>query len=578
MAQRLRSTLAGIAGTAREHPVALAFGLSVALFLLVLATLTLGYQTNDDPAMSLRVAGVSKNASPSPYLIHSNMLLGYGLAALHRWLPSAPWYGVYLIACHALAIFAMLCAIARVGLSPLRLVFFLVYFAAIEVTLLVNLQFTTTAFQVCLAGVLLFLAAIQDQRSPLPSRRVLAASAALLLLGSLIRWQSFQLAVMLAVPAVAICLAARRDTRLLRRCLGVALVAGVVLGGCHAFDRWHYRGDDGWGRFYQYKKMMEQIIDFKNVTYTKEARHHFARVGWSRNDFKMARLFFYADYEHFSLEKMRELVAQFPGHKREVSAAQLVEGFEAFVGPHRGMLAIVLALMLFGRSGGAGRVHLASLGVTAAAVAGLVFFMKPPPERVSLAMVSYLAAMGVFFAGGRLVSVPLRGRNLVRGIALATLAIIAIALSIDNVATSRKNTRRSEALETALRDLGPEPDRLYVVWGSGFPWEWTPPFANLERLYGDFHTVGIGGSLPSPLTQDQLGAYGVEDLYTALVERDDVSFVIQTTKQRRLPIYRRYMREHYRIDVVWTARHEYPRFSVFDLDRTGPLRAPPPRR
>ena len=125
------------------------------LFLLVWGMFTPSYDTNDDVALSMIASGTGIAAAPDAHLIFTNVAIGAVLKELYGFAHNVPWYGLYLFAVQFLAQTAILYSVlAWRYVRGAGLLFFLC-FATIGVHLLVNPQYTSTAFLAVEAGVVL---------------------------------------------------------------------------------------------------------------------------------------------------------------------------------------------------------------------------------------------------------------------------------------------------------------------------------------------------------------------------------------------------------------------------------------
>lgn len=111
------------------------------------------YEENDDVIMSWIASGFI-SGEPSMFLIFSNIIIGYVLKFFYQVSPETPWYSLYLYFFHwfALTIFV----IYSRNFLPEKLRFsFWASVIFLEYYFLTNLQFTTTAGMVGIAGVIL---------------------------------------------------------------------------------------------------------------------------------------------------------------------------------------------------------------------------------------------------------------------------------------------------------------------------------------------------------------------------------------------------------------------------------------
>ncbi|MFH0945897.1 MAG: hypothetical protein V2A76_11920, partial [Planctomycetota bacterium] len=297
----------------RRHSLLFSFLFVLLLDVTAISVLHIGYATNDDPGMAMRAAGVSKLDAPSEYLFNTNVLVGYALKALYDTVSGVPWYALYLIALHFLATSVVLFAVVRARFSIIRLLLFLLYYAVAEVFFRLYLQFTQVSLMLALSSTLLLLSELRKERGAGPAWRVLAACLLLYCCAGLVRERSLLLALGVSFLPTALALWKLRSLSALKRVLAVGVTLGMVAMAFHLVDARHYASDEEWRAFYEGKKAKVQIIDFENVYWHPETRKYFDEIGWSRNDFLMMRFWFYADDEHYSLEKIRQLSSHFPG-------------------------------------------------------------------------------------------------------------------------------------------------------------------------------------------------------------------------------------------------------------------------
>src|SRR5688500_1995124 len=139
----------------RRAPLRFAALTVILVFGLVFAIFEPGFDTNDDAVMNMIVAGKGYGLAPDEHMVFTNVLIGFVLKYLYTVFPSVPWYGGYLLAVHYVVQVTMLYCVVRTRYTRLRLRLYLAYFAAAELYLLNNLQFTSTAFLAGQAGILL---------------------------------------------------------------------------------------------------------------------------------------------------------------------------------------------------------------------------------------------------------------------------------------------------------------------------------------------------------------------------------------------------------------------------------------
>ena len=149
----------------RRAPLRFAALTVILVFGLVFAIFEPGFDTNDDAVMNMIVAGKGYGLAPDEHMVFTNVLIGFVLKYLYTVFPTVPWYGGYLLAVHFVVQVTMLYCVVRTRYTRLRLRLYLAYFAAAELYLLNNLQFTSTAFLAGQAGILLLMLAMRRSSS-----------------------------------------------------------------------------------------------------------------------------------------------------------------------------------------------------------------------------------------------------------------------------------------------------------------------------------------------------------------------------------------------------------------------------
>jgi len=127
---------------------------NLALFGLAFAFVMPCYETNDDLTMQLVSSGFY-TGHPSEYLVFSSFLIGWILRILYSLHGGLNWYFGYLVTVHFLALTAIAVSVWDGRRTWARVALYVGFFLLVEVRLLLNLQFTSTAFLAGTAGVLL---------------------------------------------------------------------------------------------------------------------------------------------------------------------------------------------------------------------------------------------------------------------------------------------------------------------------------------------------------------------------------------------------------------------------------------
>ncbi len=549
----------------REPLIALAMTIATAIFLCFFEV---SYQTNDDIVFWFLMKGFVFSEQPTGYLGFINVILGSGLAFLYERLPQVEWYRLLILLIHLVTIY--LSALVMLPKKDKRGVLsFFIYIAAFEFFFWRNINFTITAFLPVQIG-LLTLAHILHERK-VPSRGLLVACLALVLLGSLVRWDSAKLAIVLATPLfLGIAVFHRID---LKRCLLLTTLLFAAIVAPKIVHDAIYATHPKLREFSKNADAFFQLHDLQRAQYTTETKNSFDRVGWSRNDFDMIMVRFYADKSVFNAEKAKQLLVGVsnpkPGSSDQASLPSNVQQAPAVASSSSAspppaaiasssihtkifekselilmLLAVLYASMQMGFSNRLTWVYLVVSGNAMAVCIYLQVFQKLPP-RVLYPVISFVFLSGIVLKD----SLPLktettRGFRWANHLVVALFAMLFLMIELPKAARENEELKKlSTNLAAAVDDLNPSSKDLYVVFA--FPWELVDPKEDPDFLK-NMRVVGAGWGIFMPSHDRMLEQFDIEDIFIALCRRKDV-FLIGDEHHVRL--LKTYMKEHYSIGI-----------------------------
>ncbi|HEX3855798.1 MAG TPA: hypothetical protein VHY30_00705 [Verrucomicrobiae bacterium] len=269
---------------------------NLVLFSVFLTYATPVYETNDDLMMQMIASGFY-TGHPDAHLVFTNILIGWTLKFFYGVSADCNWYFIYLLAVHyaALTAIAFLIISRRGGwlFTSLYLGFFLV----VEMRILLHLQFTTTAFLVGTAGLLLLVDGLQAGHQ-VHWPKVIAGIAFAGLM-CLIREPIALLLAVIACPFVL----ERLGLSQWHRLLGTGLACAGIFLVLHGINRWAYQRDPAWNGFLEYNHMRGEIQVTPLAKFIPKAA---PAVGWSENDGWMFSEFYFSDPDVYAgVPKMR---------------------------------------------------------------------------------------------------------------------------------------------------------------------------------------------------------------------------------------------------------------------------------
>jgi hypothetical protein len=272
--------------------------LNAILFGLFLIIFTPCYETNDDLVMQHIASGLY-TGHPSEYLVFTSVVVGWTLKILYAFYSGCNWYLLYLLTLH----FAALSALAFVVLSRWRhwvsVLLFIGFFVLAEARILLNLQFTTTAFLAGTAGVLLIVDGCRA-RNPVHFAKVVAGFTFIGIM-MMVREPVAPFMGLVAAPFLIERLGRGGRRRMLVLGLGVLVLFAVLTG----INRWYYQRDHAWADFVEYNKLRGRLHCTPLGQVIADAA---PAVGWTRNDGSMFSNFYFSDPEIYgSVATMRRL-------------------------------------------------------------------------------------------------------------------------------------------------------------------------------------------------------------------------------------------------------------------------------
>ncbi|MCA9236054.1 MAG: hypothetical protein KDA44_11320 [Planctomycetales bacterium] len=582
--------LRGLGGLANAAPVTFSLAVVFALQLFVVAAFRPSYATNDDVFMTMVASGRGVSPAPDAHLVFTNVLIGGTLKGLYTLAPNVPWYGGYLLTVHLLAQTALLYCALSIGrpaiaadqkrgfaarLTPtspgdvsLRLGVFLICYTLVEIPLINRLQFTSTAFLAGAAGVLLLLAAMRRRtmQTEAPILGLLSVAVSLIVLGGLVRFESFGLAMVIAAP-VALFAATRSSrnaiisTGLAGAC-AVALVAGAV-----AVDRWYYEHDPQWSGFRSLNQLRGKFHDDAWTEYTAETAPLFAEVGWTENDHAMIARWYSEDDATYAPEKLQTIIAGRPWQWERQSVGRYVATFRE-IARNRAVLSVFLALPLVLIIAPAGTFGRRAVVATATFAIGLLVLItwakKEPPIRVFFPVMSFPMFVAMLSLGWRseaaATGAARNAWNLASGLwsikawrqqtnwRRLALGLTAVALAMGVYSQARRTahvTTDRALLAKFLDQVPPDGQTLYVSWEAALPYELVSPLDNLAA-WPQASFLSLAWTQKAGWHEEVKRRFAVSDVAQALFSREDVQ-LIAGPEHRKL--FERYVREHYGVDV-----------------------------
>lgn len=537
------------------------FLLTAIFFAIFLVLLRPGYGANDDIDI-IAIASGYLGGKPVPFLIFSNVILGFALNFLYGLHPQVNWEMLVFLAINFCSLWALLFAIMTSPLPGNLNTWGLWVMLLADGYFLLNLTFTTIAAFACIAGFFLILDA-SKARTPWRIRLAIAGLA-LLLAGSLVRIETVWMVLALIAPAVALCWRGFHLPRLAVT-LGVAV---LLVGSGYLVDRVVMQVTPAWHTFDVYNNTRSLLQDTPRVTNLAAQAH---QVGWSKNDLHVFIHWFFPDPKIYSLEHLRYLADHVPATPNNLISAigQFVKRSILWAALPYWMIIVIGFMIHFNYLPHkvVGLPFLA-LGVSFAAI-GLYLSMKMKlPDRVLLPMLATLAVFQVGLLIWAELSLPHPNetwqftptdrRLMTLGTYLLIVGAIILVIS-QSVATTRANIQRQAAYHQILSDFNALQAHGKLAKGAlilspahGVPLEWANP---LRMELPEIQYMEMGWLTFSPPYEKVLRQYGVDSLPAGFYQKDNVYLMDNVSSMMDIV---QYIREHEGVAVIPKEIYDMP--------------------
>lgn len=549
-------------GQTRHLPLLAALVFAAFLLVLCFGLLHPGYETNDDIGMIALASGYV-GGTRVPFLVYSNVLYGLLLAPLYGLPGHVNW---------AIVTFVALDLAASVGLAYLILgcrrsmpqrAFALTALLIIASHVLHSITFTTTAVYASLAGFCLLLRAASKAAPRRPA--LVVAGTLLVVAGSLIRMDSMLLSLCMLLPALALCLSAFD----LRR-LGMLLALPLALAlGAQLADHAYVNRSPGWSEFRRYDQARSKMHDSPRMD---NVGHKFKRIGWSRNDLRSFRRWFFDDSKLYSLKRLQKL-NRIVSNKRGGELGTELTILDSLTHPACApflMLSASVALAVVARARGRrDLLPMAALfGTCLACVWFLAWSMKLPCRVVvsllgalivyGLAALDWLEQVPRANASSLAPGDPLR-RRLAGGAWLLLVAALGLA-SVHSIRSDAEFAQKRAAYARILADLDAlsasgklAAGALLVSPGAGLQLEWADP---LRVDFPRVEYLPMGWLTFSPSFDAALARFGVSSVGEAFSTGKPVYLVACADY---MLVVQKFLREHGRRNLKLRPIHALPR-------------------
>jgi hypothetical protein len=541
------------------------------LFSVCIGILHPRYAINDDLKIISIAAGYPA-ATPAPFLVFSNVMLGLLVLPLYALHTPINWEIWLFSAVDLLSVWALLYILFSQPIETRSKLLGAFIIVACSAYFALNITFTNAASLSCFAGLCLILMSVWKGSSAPPHRTAAFSGIALVVMASLIRIEMLVLTAPLIVAALVFIFRSLR----LRNLVVVLAVTGLGVFAGYAFDRLYVRAHPDWNSYYFYNKTAQKLQDAHRL---ENAGFTIKHISWSGNDQELFARSFFPDARIYTVERIQYLIGHVPGTGQNPVAS--IKAFsQRLMGPAGlPLLVTMMSIWLLALTQASAKKSLLALtGILAVSLGenlGLIWVYKNPDYVLyaSLAQTAILEVLILYWSG----AADLEANSLLPHQRLPRLAdygamlviIVVIGMLIgQSIATSNVTVKREMAYDQILADLKQlqgdgkiAPNALIISPSHGIPWEWSNP---LKLDFPGIPFLDTGWSTFSPPYEEALRQFGIDSLPEALYQKSNIYLMTKMIFQEFLA---RYYQEHLHITVTFEPIYNMPnRYHVPEYD------------
>lgn len=533
---------------------------TICILLLILLS-PMRYETIDDFFM-YGIASGFLGGTPDEHLLYTNFVLGILLKTLFSAIPSINWYGSYLITVHIIAWSVLIRVFFTYFKVSTVLLLFTYLFLTFGVYFIQNLQFTTAAAILGVAGIFLLFERIQTNGFGI---RKLILPVTLIIISALIRYQPILLDFIILSPLFILLLPDK--IKFLKSAMLIAVLF-LLSYSTKEFNRWYYHQDKAWAECYD--NLYETSIFNDNnsffIAHYLNPQKPYRALGWSDNDLAIFTSFF-RDYPPiFNQNAYNGLLASMKkvsyDHKKfKSSLNSLFSNIHLIT-----CLFSLLILVPFKRF-----LPIAISSILIVVVAAVIAINLNFKDRVLFPIIFCVSLLSIFILfyskknGGmrKIILLPVSIQPFLPTGAMLVLLILALNTFRNQIIKNYDITIKNKALLNNQLKLLNNSSKTYAFYGSSIKFEAESPLAT------HFHKTGLPVIYPisafnkSPLFIDEFKVLGNGNFIQMLLN-EKVSLVTKTgneygssPKNMRL-----FFAEHLKCDAIIRSNNVYKNAGI----------------
>lgn len=509
--------------------ISLVYAITIVLtiFFSILILLDPAYETSDDTMMNYIAAG-TLNGEPSQYLVFSNYLEGVFLKWLFVRFPGINWYPLFLYSIQLLAFVQITYVLNKANGSRFFFGLYLLLYAIFVVYVIINLQFTSTAFLSGIAGLLTLLHLIKNNTTkPLSILKM----TGFLLLSVLVRWESY--VGLLVITAPVLIYHFRKPVFSKKHFIyGVTLLFPLLL---IYVNLQCYTSISSTHNYIQYQLATHKILDYDS----KMSANTLQQVDLTTTAYKLLNTYFWADDKVFTQEK----IVQLAGLKSNV--LDLPKGVDVLVNYatsflfYGALLVFIGFCFLFANAGQRKKIIVYTVFIHLLLLL-LASYLKLP-LRLYLPLCFTVVMMILYEVSNRIQTTNLSLKSKVIGLFLLVIAIMQTGIN-RNISNYHKELTAKN--ENAIKLVGLHPETLFIDIDYSDQLHRPSLFAPAPRIIGN-NLIDGASFINTPTYHSLLAKNNIQNLTIDIVGKPAVFISNDAAFYSN---YREFMKEHYGVE------------------------------
>ena len=555
------------------HPLLASLFCTGSLFLFCFAIFRVGYGVNDDIQI-ISVASGYLGGKPFPFLIFSNVILGFALNFLYHFPTHINWEICFFIVVHFTSVWALIDIVLSRSLVKWKAqAINLLIISSGEIYFLLNITFTTVAAVASIAGFCLILTAIRSD-----SNRVkwpFIWGGGLIFVASLIRFESFEFVSIIIAPFLVVNL---RILNLKNLVMSLGII-GLLVFGTYAFDKFYLRLFPDWLSYDKYTMTRSLLHDTPRLANIDGAIRN---INWSTNDLNMFSRWFFPDSTTYSLGNLKYLVDHVSDKNKNILSwiFFLPDYLSNLVTLPFAIMSVGLWLSMVLRGADTKKTLLVSIFTIVLILSILIYldWRNKAPDRIVLFSIwaaIIFSLMNWYWVDAKMIAESIARTlpdDLVRFGNLSLIVSLAMMIGVtvqQSIEITRSNISRQAAYDQIISDIQTLQSKgtishnaLIVSAAYGIPWEWSNPlfldFPSFQYLPTNWETF-------SPAYDKALHEFNIQSLPVSLYQNGNVYLMVDTSTMRGVI---QFIKEHEGVDVaakvIYVIPSRYSKGTVYD--------------